>query len=172
MDGVVADFTGGLADAIGPSEHFSRERTTGWKLTTGHEATDSAVHAAMREPGFFRGLEPIPGAVPGVRWLLERTEARFCTTPLLDNPTCEQDKFDWIEEHYGRAAADRMILTQDKTLSVGRLLVDDKPTITGSAAPSWQQVFFDQPYNRGIEGHRITGWTPKDVDTIMTLLGR
>ena len=41
----------------------------------------------------------------------------------------------------------------------GDVLIDDKPNITGSATPTWQQLLFDAPYNRHV-AHlpRLSSW--------------
>ena len=39
----------------------------------------------------------------------------------------------------------------DKTLVRGDVLIDDKPHVTGSNAPTWQHLLYDAPYNRDIE---------------------
>ena len=44
---------------------------------------------------------------------------------------------------------DRIILTRDKTLVRGDILLDDAPLAKGSSLePVWEHVYFDQPYNR------------------------
>ena len=51
-----------------------------------------------------------------------------------------------------------MIVTRDKTVVAGDVLVDDKPSVDGVGIPSWEHVVFDQPYNRGTEGRRLVSW--------------
>jgi len=72
----------------------------------------------------------------------------FCTSPLLGNPTCCQEKLEWIQEHFGDEYVKRVILCQDKTTVRGDILIDDKPNITGLHHPTWQQCLFDAPYNQ------------------------
>ena len=40
-------------------------------------------------------------------------------------------QFEWVEEHLGRDWTLRLILTRDKTVVNGHILIDDKPKITG-----------------------------------------
>ncbi|MCT7149596.1 hypothetical protein M1196_23400, partial [Salmonella enterica subsp. enterica serovar Oranienburg] len=61
-----------------------------------------------------------------------------------------------------------MIITTDKTLVRGDILIDDKPVISGELpeystgtnhARSWEHVIFDQSYNRHITNRRrILDW--------------
>ena len=51
--------------------------------------------------------------------------------------------------HLGKSWVDRIILTRDKTLVRGDILLDDAPQAKGSSLePVWEHVYFDQPYNR------------------------
>merc|ERR1739848_629309 len=72
----------------------------------------------------------------------------FCTSPLLGNPTCCQEKLEWIQEHFGEEYVKRVLLCQDKTMVRGDILIDDRPNITGLHHPTWQQCIFDAPYNQ------------------------
>jgi hypothetical protein len=49
-----------------------------------------------------------------------------------------------------------VILTRDKTLVRGDVLVDDKPEIGGLATPHWRHLLYDQPYNRNSPGPRMS----------------
>jgi 5'-nucleotidase len=61
-----------------------------------------------------------------------------------------------VEEHLGSDFTKRIILTRDKSLVRGDVLVDDKPEIRGLATPNWQHILYDQPYNRCLPGVRMT----------------
>jgi hypothetical protein len=45
-------------------------------------------------------------------------------------------------------------MSVDKTLIDGDVLVDDRPTVTGTRSPTWRRVIFDQPYDRNVQGTR------------------
>lgn len=116
-----------------------------------------AVDAIIQGPGFYRNLPPMSGAMQGVRDLLaEGVDIYICTSPLSQYQNCVLEKYEWVEEHLGSEFTKRVILTRDKTLIKGDLLVDDKPEIRGSATPQWQHILYDQPYNRQVPGPRLT----------------
>ena len=116
------------------------------------------VHAIYRAAGFYRNLKPIAGAVHAMRELLASGhDVRICTAPA-STPYCGIEKYEWTVEYFGQAFADRMILTKDKTLVRGQILIDDKPQITGCCDPEWTHVLYTQPYNLEIPGPRLT-WT-------------
>ena len=109
------------------------------------------VEATYASPGFFRNLKPIPGAIEGVQQLLAfGHEIHICTSPINRYHNCVREKYEWVEEHLGFEFTKRMILTKDKTLVRGDILIDDKPEITGFHIPVWKHYIYDRPYNRSV----------------------
>lgn len=116
----------------------------------------------MSEPGFFKSFAPQPYAVEAVK---EMTEAGLhvllCTAPLpFQWETCVAEKYAWVRHHLGEEFLTRMIITRDKTVVKGRLLIDDKPLIRGACdKPEWTHIVFDQPYNQEVEDKmRLKNW--------------
>lgn len=122
------------------------------------------VEAIYTAPGFFRELPPLPGAVAAVAAMLEAGhDVRICTSPLPGSHHCAMEKFEWVERHLGAEHVHRLILTRDKTLVHGDVLVDDNPAITGARKPDWRHILYDQPYNRHLAGPRLTWANWKEV---------
>ena len=129
------------------------------------------VTALFKEAGFFRGLIPIEGAVEALHQMLaEGIDVRLCSSPLSSSPRCASEKIEWVVAHLGQPWVDRLILTRDKTLIRGTLLIDDAPQAKGTCLePVWEHVYFDQPYNRPAAGgadpgvdaarRRLVAWT-------------
>lgn len=112
-----------------------------------------------RAPGFYRNLPPLPDGITAVREMLERgIDVRICTSPLRTYRYCVPEKFDWIMEHLGPQWIERIIVTRDKTLVHGNVLIDDKPNVTGAMRPSWEHVVYDMPFNRNVNGKRRLTW--------------
>lgn len=114
--------------------------------------------------GFYRSFLPIKGG----REALEHMQAlghdvRICTAPKRKYQNCVLEKLEWIEEHLGSTWAEQTIITRDKTLVTGNILIDDKPNITGACAPTWKQIFYDQPYNRAHSKPRLNWLNYKEV---------
>lgn len=116
-------------------------------------------------PGFYRSLPLIAGSKGGVEDIARRHDVFFCSSPMYPKyNNCVTEKYEWIEEHFGNEWTKRVILTNDKTVVKGNILIDDKPDIHGVAVPEWEQVLYDQPYNRKITGKRRMTWDNwKDV---------
>jgi Uncharacterized protein conserved in bacteria len=130
-----------------------------------------AIREVMNRPGFYRDLDPIDGAVDAVKEAVALGhEVHFLSAPWTTNPTCAQDKYDWIGKHFGDDWRDRLILAKDKTIVSGDILFDDKYPILKKERADWTQVFFDQPYNRNAEGLRITSWQTDEWKNIIELV--
>lgn len=136
------------------------ERTVFNMMLPEHAEYHDKILGVMDRPGFYAELEPIPGAADAIAEMVELGfDVAICTSPWLTNPTCVQDKLDWVERHIGTGWASRTIITKDKTRVLGDILIDDKPDITGAVAPVWRHVFFTQPYNAMRPGPRIDDWS-------------
>lgn len=121
-------------------------------------ARAQAIYTAS---GFIRDLPPVPGAVEAFREMLALgMDLRICTAPLHQYENCVAEKFQWVERHLGRAATERIVMTRDKTLVRGDILIDDKPHIEGAVArPSWRHVVYDAPYNRHVADRPRMVWS-------------
>ncbi|WP_144795719.1 5' nucleotidase, NT5C type [Microbacterium paludicola] len=167
MDDVVAQWAEGydsLLDEHGEAaaaipRHADRLH---WDLRTGRSGVEKKIiEKVMREPGFYRFLRAVPGARTALRQIRDAGhDIRFVSAPYISNPTCASDKIAWIERHYGARWAQRVILTTDKTLVRGDVLIDDRPDITGAVEPVWEHVVFTQPYNAHItDRRRMSSWS-------------
>jgi 5'(3')-deoxyribonucleotidase len=106
----------------------------------------------------FADLQPIPGAIEAVRCLQEKYTVRICTKPLATSEFCIPEKKAWVERYLGKQLMDSMIITPDKYLQDGVVLIDDHPTPLLAEKASWQQIVFTQPYNLHLHKPRIDGW--------------
>ncbi|MFT4309340.1 MAG: 5' nucleotidase, NT5C type [Candidatus Woesearchaeota archaeon] len=163
MDGVIADFEQGFLDIYRvrhPDKPFIpiEDRST-FYLTDDYPADlVDMVRDITMSVGFFYSLPPIEGALEALPQLLVKNDVYICTSPLLENRTCVQEKYDWIQKYLGTKWKDRMILTKDKTLIEGDYLIDDKPNIKGIVQPSWEQLLYYQPYNSHVQDKIMITW--------------
>lgn len=172
MDGVLFDWASGfyrilneLSQSAGTPHNLppANELTSFYfdqMVPEGDDHTLDLVWEAMRHPDLYTSLEPMPGAVEAANELAERYPVFICSTPEKNNPECATAKYESMVEHFGREWRKRIILTHDKTVVHGTVLVDDKPEIDGALTgrTSWQQVVFTQPYNVAVPGPRLDGW--------------
>ena len=170
MDGVIADFDGEFLKRWRerhPEKFFipMEERTVFYVKDQYPEELKPLVMEILLEPTFFRDMMPIDGAKEA---LLEMDamglEVFVCTSPFSTYQNCVREKYEWAENTLGSNWVNRIILTKDKTLIKGDLLIDDKPQITGvESVPSWEHVIYDRPYNRGENKRRLTWENWKNI---------
>ena len=149
MDGVVVDWDEGFRAAWAARGHAPPERARSYYMEECVEPglREEAV-ALFHAEGFFRDLPPREGALAAVSEVAEAYEVFICTSPVLTSPFCAAEKYAWVERHLGADWKRRVVITSDKTLVRGDVLIDDKPAITGAeVAPAWTHVLFDAPYN-------------------------
>ena len=118
------------------------------------------VNEICDEPGYYDRLAVVPGAVEALnRMVAWGHEVHIVTTPWANNPTCASDKLKWMDRHFGREWANRVVITRDKTIVRGDYLIDDKWAIKGAEFPTWKHVVFGNRYNSHSEAEfRLDDW--------------
>ncbi|XP_006869738.1 PREDICTED: 5'(3')-deoxyribonucleotidase, cytosolic type [Chrysochloris asiatica] len=174
MDGVLADFEGALLRGFRrrfPAEpHVPLEERRGFLAREQYRGLrpDLAdkVASVYETPGFFLDLEPIPGALEAMQEMkdMKDTEVFICTSPILKYQHCVVEKYHWVEKYLGSEFVERIILTRDKTVVLGDLLIDDKDTIQGQEdTPSWEHILFTCCHNRHLTlpptKRRLLSWS-------------
>lgn len=108
MDDVLCDFTGAQKRAL---------------------ANNPEQAYPQAQMDFFRKLEPLPGAIEGIKTLAEWHSVWILTRPSYRNPLSYTEKRLWVEDHLGLAWCNRLIMSPDKTLLMGDVLIDDQPWV-------------------------------------------
>jgi 5'-nucleotidase len=166
QDGPLADWEAGFLDIW--RKRFPHEVAVEVENRTQFETSldypkhlRDAVTNTYHAPGFFLNLKPIQGAIEAVKTMHELGHEIFiCTAPLSVYEHCVIEKYQWVEKYFGRKLTSKIILTKDKTLVRGDILIDDKPDITGIMKPSWEHVLFEAPYNLNCaNGRKRINWS-------------
>ncbi|XP_041063354.1 5'(3')-deoxyribonucleotidase, mitochondrial-like isoform X2 [Carcharodon carcharias] len=158
MDGVLADFEGGFLQKFRdtyPKDPFIelQDRRGFWVSAQYGELHPDLCEKAIsiwESKNFFIELEPIPGAVEAVKEManLKDTDVFICTSPIKKYNYCPYEKYAWVEKHFGKEFLELIVLTRDKTLVTGNLLIDDKPDISGvEPYPKWEHILFSACHN-------------------------
>jgi 5'-nucleotidase len=162
MDGVLADFDGEFIkrwrERYPDQFHIPmQERTLFYVKDQYPQHLQPQVMEILLEPGFFREMMPIEGAREAlIEMNALRLEVFLCTSPFSPYQNCVLEKYQWVDNYLGPDWVNRIILTKDKTLVRGDILIDDKPQITGIDVPSWEHILYDRPYNQGVQKRRLT----------------
>jgi len=170
MDGVITDFDGEFLKRWReryPQKIFIKDedRTIFQVIKQYPEELRPLALEIIWEPGFFRDMIPVQGAFDAL-YEMEKMgpELFICTSPLSTYKNCVLEKYEWVERHLGVDWVNRIILTNDKTLVKGDILIDDKPVIIGvEHAPEWDHILYDRPYNRDVNRKRLTWKNWRDV---------
>ncbi|RVE55655.1 hypothetical protein OJAV_G00234040 [Oryzias javanicus] len=155
MDGVLADFEGGFLKKYRARADLCEKAISIWE-----------------SEGFFMDLEPLPGGVEAVKEMarMDDTDVFICTSPIKHYRHCPCEKVSPAPtagpspppstsaaclpvrlgaRHLGPDFLEQVVLTRDKTLVSGDILIDDKPDISGvEPKPAWEHVLFTACHNQ------------------------
>ena len=123
MDGVLCDFKGAYArdKTRHPDRPFPQSRK-----------------------GFYENLRPLPGALDTVARLYEnhKFSPYILTAPSIHNPLSYTEKRLWTENHLGFKWLDKLIISPDKSLLRGDILIDDHNSGHGQDRFQGQLIHF------------------------------
>lgn len=156
QDGVLADFMGHVYKTV--------EAETGRKYCHADtqdywfkDCPDKDLFMdIINRQGTYSDLDVITGAVEAIKRLREYYDVVVVTAPPRGSKTAEDEKRQWLARHFDKDFAEEAIVTRDKHLVHGRLMIEDNPDIDRDA--DWRPLMFDQPWNRKSDLPRMYGW--------------
>lgn len=169
-DGVLADFVGGFLAIVNRAcgTFYTHEHVTEYDVCKALGiTTEQATHAfdtVSGSRGFALALEPLPGAIDGVRRLQEIADVFIVTSPWNSSPTWTHEREAWLRRHFDIPHR-RVIHTGAKYMVRGDFLVDDKTeTLTRwdmEHGPHRKAIQWQTPHNRrdGWAGPSTNSWT-------------
>lgn len=110
------------------------------------KAKSSATPYPQSEPGFFRSLEPIEGALIAIEQLRSRKDIDLyiLTAPSTKNPLSYTEKRLWIEDKFGYEMTSNLIICSNKGLLKGDVLIDDHSNGRGQEHFEGKLIHFGQ----------------------------
>lgn len=121
------------------------------------------IRSCMRYPEFYRDLDPMPGAIDGVKKLIDAGHDVVIATAIPPSAGIAfHGKLEWIRRNMPFFNTKNFIAIQRKSLLDGDILVDDGPHnikewIEKGAGEAW---VFDSPWNKDvIANHRVSDWS-------------
>ena len=179
LDGVHALWDDGvdeIAHEIGAVERgfpLKHQRTEFAFYRDASPEVQEVVLEVMNHPDLYRRLKADPKVTAAFKATADAGHTnRFASSPWTGNRTCMQDKEDFIANTFGEDVRKHLILTHDKTVLRGDVLVDDKPELKGLFENDLQfmHVLPTQPYNKHIDTpYRIDDFET-DLSTFLTWL--
>jgi 5'(3')-deoxyribonucleotidase len=128
MDEVLCDWSGRILQMFNwdRGSSFTREDISSWEFDRVLPNSRDFIDGCMRQPGFYEDLEPIPGAVDGMRSLVEGGHDVVIATRVPKRATSAYGgKVRWIREHMPFFDIDNLIVLKRKELIDGDVLFDD-----------------------------------------------
>ena len=108
-------------------------------------------------PGFFLHLPIIPGAIDGVKKLLEWGHDIIVATNHSDNDYIAADKVLWVQHNLPMLSSNMMIGARKDVLQ-GDIIIDDNPDyLINSPCPI--KICMDRPWNRYTHQYTNEGLT-------------
>lgn len=157
VDDVICNYKQGFIAAVNASgvrQIKSDHVFTNWDLSKSLGLTDEEedkVYALINMPSFALNLAPLPGAVEGVKRIMEIADVLFVTSPLKTSPTWSYERMHWLQKYFGEEPGEKVISTHEKYAVEGDFLLDDKP----DHVVEWQA---QHP-----RGHAILWITPQNM---------
>lgn len=105
------------------------------------------IHYPQSQYGFFANLQPLTGAISAVKALIECPlyDPHILTAPSVMNPLCYTEKRVWVEQHFGIEFADKLIISPNKALLKGEILIDDNIEGKGQDHFDGRLIHFGSP---------------------------
>lgn len=114
-----------------------------------------AIYRYLSKPGFFLDLEPIPGAVEGVRKLVDLGHDVVVVTAARHG---HRDKLDWVQKNLPFLDYRHVVFAHRKELVRGDVLFDDAPHNLAAFQSYGLPVAMAYRYNEGAPGERVPDW--------------
>jgi len=164
MDNTIADFEGRFIEVWQQRyphiPHVPREERRHFYQTKDYPPEHAKkVTQLIAHPDFFCELQPIPGAIEALHAMAAMGHDVFlCTSSYFNYHECVSCKYQWVHNHLGQGWQRRVIITADKTVVRGDVLIDDRPELKGGFTPVYEYILYDQPYNRTATQWRRLTW--------------
>ena len=92
------------------------------------QIAEPSVAYPQSQLGFYENLAPVEGSQKAMEWLenSQRFAPYILTAPSVYNPLSYTEKRRWVEKNLGFDWCNRLIISPDKSLLLGDILIDDR----------------------------------------------
>lgn len=150
MDDVLEDLLGAWVKAL--NEKFGTSVAPSdvvtWELEPYFPGlTRQDLYSVFRTPGFWLNLEPRPGAVDAVNKLLDLNyDVKIVTAAT---PESAFEKSEWLKKWLPRIPWEDVIITSNKQLIRGDVLIDDG--VHNLIGGKYRKILVDRPHNQSFD---------------------
>ena len=158
VDGVLADFVKDILTAVG-SDLTDKDIKT-WDLfgELNEQQAEKALQV-MADSEFWRNMTVLPHAKETIAQLRQHYDVRFLTSPWAKPDRgwlCHgwgYARFHWLKDNFGAEPSD-LIISYDKTVVKGDILIDDKFEYVRdwqAFHPQGKAILMDRSYNQSFD---------------------
>jgi len=177
VDGVIANFVDPylrIANNV-LNTSFVAEDITEYNIKRSLKLTDAeyeAVGRAIGRVGMAASMDPLPGAIDGVKEVMKVADVYFVTSVFDVCPTWSYDRRLWLDKYFGDGVGHNAVFTKRKHLVKGDVFVDDMPY----HIDSWSKknygyaVLWKQLYNKSCGSSRVNVVSTNDWKDIVELV--
>ena len=136
--------------------HVSMDEVTSWNVQAPYPGlTREQVYGVTDEPGFWKTVEPMPGAAEGLKHLIAEGHEVFIVTATPYQHMLEKMS-ELLFKYFPFLTWDQVIITSRKQMVRGDVLIDDG--IHNLEGGSYRKILFTAPHNRyyDAESHGMT----------------
>ena len=139
MDNTIVDYSASIAVELQRNYPNVKVTSDNWQTLQLNDLHYNRKKI-QSQPQFFKKLKPMNGALKALKEMEHDGYSVFIvSSPSISGNSCHSEKCEWMKLHFGDKWARRLVLTKDKTIVIGDVLIDDKPFITGSIEnPMWK----------------------------------
>lgn len=154
MDAIIVDLLNPWIEAYNAKRlgaHFKIDDVHSWDLhlcTPYPNENDVYIYKIIEQPGWFRNLKPLPGAIEAVSKLQLNNECYIVST--AGTPISYTEKIQWLNQYLPSFTKRNIILTGAKHLVQGDVLIDDSPANAAAYRKAWPEskiLTIRYPYN-------------------------
>lgn len=161
-DGVIADWTGAVAEVIKNVSGLEMDRTKWFNSKDLPKQYRFKVMGIISGEGFCRSFNPLPGAIEAIKELRGLGHDVHFVTSMWDCKSWVFDRNVWLVKHKLCDAPGGVTYTKDKYVVYGDYLVDDKISNVQKWQLAWPDktgIVWAQPWNAEYSGGlRMNNW--------------
>lgn len=160
MDGVLADFNGGILKVHGKENPYNPNEKGLWNIGDYWNISNDEMMKPTHQPGFWENLEVIPGSFEMVETLADIfgiDNICILSSPAKNSAICIPEKIKWLQKYFPEIAERKNYFFGSKKGFMGaegNWLVDDGDfNIEDFEAAGGNGLLFPQPWNNRFESH-------------------
>ena len=142
-------------------QHITLDQITSWDVSAPYPGLNKKeIYSVTYEPGFWSGIEPMPGAAEALKHFMDEGHEVYIVT-ASEYEVINEKMTECLFRLFPFLSWDRVIVTRRKQLIRGDVLIDDG--IHNLEGGDYKKILFTAPYNRDYDAEangmiRVKNW--------------